>query len=117
MYTLKTLQTGDEVLLENFLLQHIDTSMFLRSNCHNAGLVNQGRRFQGTYVAAIVDHQIVAIAAHYWNGMLVVQAPVYLEAVVQATVTQSGQAISGIAGPASQVTATKQILRITPNVN
>ncbi|HIK05908.1 MAG TPA: GNAT family N-acetyltransferase [Trichormus sp. M33_DOE_039] len=110
VHTLKTLQPGDEALLENFLLQHVDTSMFLRSNCRNAGLINHGARFQGTYVAAIVDHQIVAVAAHYWNGMVVVQAPIYLEEVVQVAVAQSGQTIFGIAGPASQVAATKQVL-------
>ncbi|BDI15271.1 hypothetical protein ANSO36C_10730 [Nostoc cf. commune SO-36] len=31
MPTLKTLQPGDEVSLEEFLLQHSDTSMFARS--------------------------------------------------------------------------------------
>jgi len=108
--TLKTLQTGDEVLLENFLMQHVDTSMFLRSNSREGGLINQGERFQGTYVAAIVDKNIVAIAAHYWNGMIIVQAPVYLAEVVQQTVEQSGLAVSGIAGPATQVAAAKQVL-------
>jgi uncharacterized protein len=108
--TLKILQTGDEVLLENFLMQHVDTSMFLRSNLREGGLINQGERFQGTYVAAIVDKNIVAIAAHYWNGMIMVQAPVYLAEVVQQIVEQSGLAVSGIAGPATQVEAAKQVL-------
>ncbi|MBE9206905.1 GNAT family N-acetyltransferase [Nostoc sp. LEGE 06077] len=110
MYTLKTLQPGDEAFLENFLLQHADTSMFLRSNWREAGLLDQGARFQGTYVAAIADATMVAVAAHYWNGMLIVQAPVHLTEVVQATVAQSHRPISGIAGPATQVEATKQVL-------
>ncbi|BBD58415.1 GCN5-related N-acetyltransferase [Nostoc sp. HK-01] len=110
VYTLKTLQSGDEAWLENFLLQHADTSMFLRSNWREAGLLDQGGRFQGTYVAAIADATIVAVAAHYWNNMLVIQAPVHLAEVVQATVAQSHRPISGIAGPAAQVEATKQVL-------
>ncbi|MBW4564653.1 MAG: GNAT family N-acetyltransferase [Mojavia pulchra JT2-VF2] len=110
MPTLKTLQPGDEVLLEAFLLQHADTSMFLRSNLREAGLFDQDSRFQGTYVAAIVDKKIVAVAAHYWNGMVIVQAPVQLADVVEAVVAQSGRSISGIAGPAKQVEATKKIL-------
>lgn len=113
MVNLKTLQPGDEVLLENFLLQHIDTSMFLRSNWREAGLLDEGARFQGTYVAAIADANIIAVAAHYWNGMVVVQAPVYLAEVVQAVVAQSNRAISGIAGPAAQVKATKEILGLS----
>ncbi|OUL31116.1 GNAT family N-acetyltransferase [Nostoc sp. 106C] len=110
MPTLKTLQPGDEMLLESFLLQHIDTSMFLRSNWREAGLGDQGARFQGTYVAAIANADIVAVAAHYWNGMVVVQAPVYLKEVVQAVVAESNRAISGIAGPAAQVEAAKKVL-------
>lgn len=110
MPTLKTLQPGDETLLENFLLQHTDTSIFLRSNWREAGLIDNGARFQGTYVAAIADQTIVAVAAHYWNGMVVVQAPVHLAEVVQAVVAQSNRAIAGIAGPAAQVEMTKEAL-------
>ncbi|MEH1940415.1 MAG: GNAT family N-acetyltransferase [Nostoc sp.] len=110
MPILRTLQPGDEVSLEAFLLQHTDTSMFLRSNWRAAGLLDQGARFQGTYIAAYIDEAIVAVAAHFWNGAIVVQAPVYLPEVVQAVVAQSGRAISGISGPAAQVEATKNIL-------
>lgn len=112
MPTLKTLQPGDESLLETFLLQHVDTSMFLRSNWREGGLNNEGGRFQGTYLAAIEDEKIVAVAAHYWNGMIVVQAPVFLAEVAQAVVEQSNLGISGIAGPAAQVEATKQALEL-----
>ncbi|OCQ90561.1 GCN5 family acetyltransferase [Nostoc sp. MBR 210] len=110
MAILRTLEPGNEAFLENFLLQHADTSMFLRSNWREAGLLDQGARFQGTYIAAIANETIVAVAAHYWNGMLIVQAPVYLAEVVQAVVNQSHRPILGIAGPAVQVAATKQVL-------
>ncbi|WP_375475608.1 GNAT family N-acetyltransferase [uncultured Nostoc sp.] len=110
MPILRILQPGDEVSLEAFLLQHTDTSMFLRSNWRAAGLLDQGARFQGTYIAAYIDENIVAVAAHFWNGMIVVQAPIHLLEVVQAAVAQSGRAISGISGPAAQVEATKSIL-------
>jgi uncharacterized protein len=109
MPTLKTLQPGDEMLLETFLLQHIDTSMFLRSNWREGGLLDQGARFQGTYVAAIENAEIIAVAALYWNGMLVVQAPEYLQEVVNAVVT-SNRSILGIAGPALQVEVAKKVL-------
>ncbi|MDF5706308.1 MAG: GNAT family N-acetyltransferase [Nostoc sp. S4] len=113
MPTLKTLQPGDEPLLDAFLSQHADTSMFLRSNWRAAGLLDQGARFQGTYIAAYIDKIIVAVAAHFWNGMVVVQAPVHLAEVVQAAVTQSRRAIAGISGPAAQVEATKSILGLS----
>ncbi|MBU7585136.1 MAG: GNAT family N-acetyltransferase [Nostoc sp. TH1S01] len=66
MAILRTLQPGDEALLEKFLLQHADTSMFLRSNWREAGLLDQGARFQGTYIAAIANETIVAVAARHW---------------------------------------------------
>ncbi|MBW4642071.1 MAG: GNAT family N-acetyltransferase [Goleter apudmare HA4340-LM2] len=110
MPTLRILQPGDEALLESFLVQYTDTSMFLRSNLREAGLIDQGAKFQGKYVVAIANTAIVAVAAHYGNGMVVVQAPVHLEEVVQAVVAQSKRAIFGIAGPAAQVAATKEIL-------
>ncbi|MEH2397291.1 hypothetical protein [Nostoc sp.] len=113
MLTLRTLQPGDEVSLEEFLLQHSDTSMFLRSNWRVAGLLDQGARFQGTYIAAYTDETIVAVAAHFWNGMIVVQAPVHLPEVVQEVVAQSRRVISGISGPAAQVEATKSILGLS----
>ncbi|MHC0066815.1 GNAT family N-acetyltransferase [Nostoc sp. UIC 10890] len=113
MPTLRTLQPGDEASLEAFLLQHSDTSMFLRSNWRAAGLLDQGARFQGTYVAAYTNESIVAVAAHFWNGMIIVQAPVYLPEVVQAVVAQSGRAISGISGQAAQVKATKSVLGLS----
>ncbi|MGF1989440.1 MAG: GNAT family N-acetyltransferase [Nostoc sp. ZfuVER08] len=113
MPTLKTLQPGDEKLLEAFLCQHADTSMFLRSNWRAAGLLDRGERFQGTYVATYIDEAIVAVAAHFWNGMVIVQAPVNLPEVVQAAVTQSGRAIAGISGPAAQVEATKSVLGLS----
>ncbi len=100
MLSLRTLQPGDEAVLEAFLCQYTETSMFLRSNLRTAGLVDGGAQFQGTYVAAVEDKMITAVAAHYWNGMIVVQAPIHLQAVVRQLMTQSNRTITGISGPA-----------------
>ncbi|MBW4508039.1 MAG: GNAT family N-acetyltransferase [Scytonematopsis contorta HA4267-MV1] len=110
MPTIQTLKPGDEEALEAFLAQHASTSMFLRSNLRAVGLLDNGERFQGTYVAAIEDEKIIAVAAHYWNGMVIPQAPVYLKEVVQAAVLQSGRMISGITGAGKQVEAATDIL-------
>ncbi|BDA75979.1 GCN5-related N-acetyltransferase (plasmid) [Calothrix sp. PCC 7716] len=110
MPTIKTLKPGDEEALETFLVQHAFTSMFLRSNSRAVGLRDEGERFQGTYIAAYENCQIVAVASHYWNGMVIPQAPIYLEEVVKAAVARSGRMISGISGPANQVEATRDIL-------
>lgn len=112
MVTLKILQLGDEELLESFISQHINTSMFLRSNLQAAGLVDGNQRYQGTYIAAFENQEIKAVAAHYWNGMIVVQAPVYLEEVVKAVVEKSNRVISGITGEAKQVKLTRKALQL-----
>jgi uncharacterized protein len=61
----RTLQPGDEAQLETFLSQYWETSMFLRSNLRRAGLLDRGNAFEGTYVAAIENNEIIAVAAHY----------------------------------------------------
>lgn len=112
---LKTLSVGDEKALEDFLAPHASSSMFLRSNCRAAGLVDRGAPLQGTYVAAIDGGTIVAVAAHFWNGMLVLQAPDAraLESVARAAVSRSGRALSGFVGPQSQVEAARSTLGLS----
>lgn len=112
MPILKVLQPGDEELLKAFLSQHADTSMFLRSNLRTAGLVNGNQRFQGIYVAAIENESITAVAAHYWNGMLAVQAPIYLEQIVRVAVAKSNRMITAISGEAQQVHKTRKALKL-----
>ncbi len=109
---LRLLQSGDEAALDTFLARHADSSMFLRSNARAAGFVDRGRPLQGTYAAVLVQGEIVAVAAHCWNGSVLVQAPVRLEDVVRAAVQRSGRAVGGLAGPWSQVTAARRALRL-----
>ena len=84
--------------------------MFLRSNARTAGLEYHGRPLEAQYVAAFAGRRIVAVAAHCWNGMILVQAPVQVDAVVRAVARHSGREISGISGPADQVAAARTAL-------
>jgi len=72
---LRLLRPGDEAALDTFLARHADTSMFLRSNARSAGLTDRGQPMQATYVAALEGGRIAGVAAHCWNGMVLVQAP------------------------------------------
>ncbi|WP_437817565.1 GNAT family N-acetyltransferase [Sorangium sp. So ce1078] len=111
MPDLRPLAPGDEAALEAFLVQHVDSSMFLRSNLRAAGLVDEGGPYQATYVAAFEQGRIVAVAAHCWNGLLIVQAPVHTEAVARAAVERSGRARRfGIAGPYEQAARARDAL-------
>ena len=107
---IRALFSGDEPALEAFLKQHADTSMFLRSNLRAAGLGYEGKPFQAQYVAAFDDGGIAAVVAHCWNDMLLVQAPVQVEAVARAAVARSGRPVVGLSGPADQVAAARHAL-------
>jgi ribosomal protein S18 acetylase RimI-like enzyme len=108
----KTLSLGDEPALERFLEPRATESMFLRSNARLAGLVDRGEPFQGTYVAAIENGRVTAVAAHFWNGMLILQAPdpETREPVARAALARSGRELKGITGPWDQVEAVRRAL-------
>lgn len=107
---IRLLHPGDEAALEAFLVQHADTSMFLRSNIRAAGLAYAGQPLQAEYMAAFEGDQIVAVVAHCWNDMLLVQAPEQVEAVARAVVAHSGRPVTGLSGPADQVAAARHAL-------
>ena len=81
---IRILHPGDQPALEVFLQQCLETSLFLLSNMRQAGLVNTGRRFEGTYAAAFEGEAIAGVVALFWNGSLIYQAPNYLPALQEA---------------------------------
>jgi predicted GNAT family acetyltransferase len=108
----RVLKPGDEAILEAFVLPRIASSMFLLGNMRMSGLVDKGTPYTGTYAAAFDGEEMCGVAAHFWNGNLIVQSPLeYLDALWQtAASTGSAQAVSeterllqGILGPADQV--------------
>ena len=109
---LRTLAPGDEETLERFLVQYPDTTMFLRSNLRAAGIEDHGQRYQGTYVGAFEDGRLVGVAAHYWNGNVIMEAPRHLEPLVQAAVKHSGRDICGLIGRYDQTEVARRVLRL-----
>src|SRR5439155_13342455 len=107
---LRVLRPGDETALDTFLARHADSSMFLRSNARAAGLVDRGQPGQGTYVAAVEQGAIVGVAAHCWNGMMLVQAPAHAATLAREAVRLSGRTVAGFSGPWDQVVAARQAL-------
>jgi RimJ/RimL family protein N-acetyltransferase len=109
---LRLLRPGDEAALDTFLARHADTSMFLRSNARSAGLADRGEPMQATYVAALDGGRIAGVAAHCWNGMVLVQAPDgdHAAAVAREAVRRSGRTVTGFSGPWSQVVAARKAL-------
>jgi len=107
MPELRLLRPGDEGALETFLARHVNSSMFLRSNARAAGLVDRGAPGQATYVAALEGGEIVGVAAHCWNGMVLVQAPAHVAVLAREAVRRSGRAVAGFSGPWEQVAAAR----------
>jgi RimJ/RimL family protein N-acetyltransferase len=110
---IRILGPGDEAALEGFLVPRIESSMFLLGNMRTAGLVDQGQPYEGTYAGAIVDGQVKAVVAHFWNGNLVFQAPLHLDALWRLAVRASGRSVRGLIGPADQVEVVASELDIT----
>src|ERR1700681_1288248 len=101
--SVRLLMGHDESLLEEFLSSRRDSSMFLRSNVRCAGLVYRGEPFQAIYAAAFRDERVIGVAAHCWNGIVLVQAPEHTAEVAHACVTWSGRRVTGLSGPLAQV--------------
>lgn len=110
MTEIRPLAPGDEPALDAFLISHRDSSMFLRANARRAGLADGGEPLHGSYVAAVHDGAIVAVAAHYWNGMVVLQAPLLAGELARAAVAHSGRDLRGFAGPWDQVRTARDAL-------
>src|SRR5262245_25022637 len=110
---LRVLTTGDEERVEQFLAAHPETSMFLRSNARRAGLVYEGAPFQAVYVGAFKDDELIGVAAHAWNGLILLQAPSgpdAVAAVTRACVKESGLKVVGFTGAQPQVIAAREAL-------
>jgi RimJ/RimL family protein N-acetyltransferase len=91
--------------LEVFLQQRLQTSLFLLSNMRQAGLVDTGQRFEGTYAAAFEGEAIAGVVALFWNGSLIYQAPNYLPALQEAVRIATNRPIKTLLGPSNQVAA------------
>jgi ribosomal protein S18 acetylase RimI-like enzyme len=109
---LRLLGPGDEAALDAFLARHPDTSMFLRANARTAGLTDRGQPMQATYVAALDGGRIAGVAAHCWNGMVLVQAPEggHAAAAAREAVRRSSRTVTGFSGPWDQVRAVRAAL-------
>lgn len=107
---MRLLTPTDESLLETFLASHRDSSMFLRANARRAGLAYGGEEYQAVYAAAFRDDRMIGVAAHCWNGMMLLQAPEQIADLVRACVDWSRRPVTGLAGPLEQVRQARSAL-------
>ena len=118
MASLRVLGAADDAALRAFLMPRAECSMFLLSNSAKAGVVDEGKPFQATYVGAFENGELAAVAAHCWNGVLLVQAPAELvspntvRALAHAALANSGRPIAGFSGPADQVAVARRAFEL-----
>jgi len=111
--TVRRIRASDAAAFEAFLAPLADSSLFLLANARKAGFEDSGRPFEGTYSGAFEGGRLLGVAAHFWNGILAVQAPGLLPAVVRHATSASGRPIAGLTGPAKQVVAARAALGLT----
>lgn len=102
---IRVLKAGDEDALDGFLARHWLSSMVMRARRLDGGIVDESKPNQGTYAAVWEGASIVAVAAHYTDGVVAVQAPRSLAAVVRAAVMASRRGVNCFVGPWSQAEA------------
>lgn len=107
---LRLLTEGDQAAVEAFLTQHRDTSMFLRANLRRRGFTYRGQPHEALYAAVFDGPRVIAVAAHCWNGMLLVQAPVEIEPLAKYVVEASGRKVTGFSGLRDQVQQARDAL-------
>ena len=118
MASIRVLGAADDAAMRAFLAPRATSSMFLLSNSRAAGMVDEGKPFQATYVGAFEGDQLAAVAAHCWNGVLLVQAPAELvspntvRALAHAALANSGRTIAGFSGPADQVAVARRAFEL-----
>src|SRR5262245_21760832 len=100
---IRLLDNSDQPQMDAFLKLHQDSSMFLRANSQRAGLCYQPAALHATYAGAFENNRRCGVAAHAWNGMVLLQCPENVEDIVRVCVDLSGRRVSGLTGPLEQV--------------
>jgi GNAT superfamily N-acetyltransferase len=110
MLRIEPARENDLDTIHAYLTARGDTCMMLRSNLRAAGLRYAGNPFEGEYMIAWRDAAIAGVAAHYWNGMLIVQADAAIDELAIALARHTGRRIQGFLGPLDQVSAARAAL-------
>lgn len=102
---IKNLNNQDRHGVRSFLERFKSSSLFLSSNMARAGLQDGPLRYQGCWVALTQGDDIIAIAAHFWNDNILLQAPVlaHIPPLLDALLDRSKRPLGGVLGPWEQL--------------
>jgi len=107
MSAIRLLTTDDKPALQSFLEGHADSSMLLLANLEHVGIDAPDKVYGGTYVGQFDNGHLTGVAAHCWNGNLLLQAPRDPIGVARAAIEASGKRVCGLVGPADQTTSAR----------
>lgn len=102
---IRILQKNDKKLLEHFLSQYPETSMFMRNNLLISGLDYQDKSYHGNYWGAFLNTgEIQGVLVHYWNGNIMMQCPSIpvLEKLIKTFKVEVSRPVVGILGENAQ---------------
>jgi ribosomal protein S18 acetylase RimI-like enzyme len=105
--TVRLLAAADRPALDAFLRAHAPQAMFLRSNLAQSGLVDGVQPYQGRYAAAFADGVITGVAAHYWNGFVILLGG---HTAALALAVAAGRHVAGLIGLPDAVAAARGAL-------
>lgn len=109
----RLLTSGDQSALEVFLRNHMAEGMILLGNVTRSGVVDGAEPYKGRYAALFENGTIRGVAAHYWNGMLLLCAPsLTAEVAVKAA---EDRRVAGILGPWQQALVAQDALDLAGN--
>jgi uncharacterized protein len=104
---LRLLSPADTPALRSFLDAHAAPALFLRSNLAQSGIVDGNTPYHGRYAGAIRGGQVIGVAAHYWNGILILQASSHASELTR--LATKGRSVTGICGPLTNIQAAKLV--------
>lgn len=121
MPEIRLLGPGDQAPLDRFLVAQGDQAQLLHANLSRGGIVDRGEPYQGTYAASLDRNAVTAVAAHYWNGMILVQADEAsdrtVERVARLAIEASGRPLGGLLGPWDLAVRLCRVLDLPPDAS
>lgn len=105
-------------LINDYLDNHVETCMFIRSNLYHSGLGYQNTPYHGEYWASFDDaNNINGVLVHYWNGNLMMQVENHgiLESLINCFKLNQTKSIAGVLGDDLQADFVIQSLSLKPS--
>jgi predicted GNAT family acetyltransferase len=103
---LRVLGEDDRGAFEAFLQPRRDSSIFLLGNAQAVGFEDRGTRPSGTYLGILEGSAVQAVAAHFWNQNVILQAdPPHVAALLDELQRLQVRPLGGLLGPSEQVAA------------